>query len=236
MYVNTPVRYMAIFVGCLLVTGCSRPDLPSGAEAYRLIPAPAALGSSELDYRIGPLDELSITVFREEDLSLSEVPVDAAGNIIFPLIGQIFIAGRTSTEVSDIIKEKLGERFLVDPQVSVIVKSSVSQKVTVEGQVTDPGVFELQGQTSLLQAMAMAKGPTRVAKLDQVIIFREIDGKRYAAMFNVDDIRKGRADDPQIRGNDTVVVGLSGVKAAYRDVLTIAPLLTTVFVAVERNN
>lgn len=230
------VKFSGLLGCCLLVTACSRPDLPAGPEAYKVIPAAAALGSSQVDYKIGPLDELSITVFREPDLSLDEVPVDASGNIIFPLIGQLFVAGKTSTEISDMIRTRLGERFLVDPQVSVIVKSSVSQKVTVEGQVTEPGVFELQGQTTLLQALAMAKGPTRVAKLDQVIIFREMDGQRYAAMFNVDDIRKGRAADPQILGNDTVVIGLSGAKALYRDFMTVAPLLTTVFVALEQNN
>lgn len=228
------MRISTIFGCCLLLTACSRPDIPSGPEAYRIIPAPAELGAAEVDYRIGPLDTISITVFREPDLSLDDVPVDASGNIIFPLIGKISVAGKTSTEVSADIRDKLGERFLVDPQVSVIVKSSVSQKVTVEGQVAEPGVFELQGQTSLLQALAMAKGPTRVAKLDQVVVFRQMDGKRYAAMFNVDDIRKGRADDPQIRGNDTVVVGMSGAKAFYRDITALTPYLTSVFIQVSR--
>jgi polysaccharide export outer membrane protein len=193
-------------------------------------------GEKSVDYVIGPLDVLTITVFREPDLSLDEVPVDASGSIIFPLVGQISVAGKTSTEVTSLIRDRLGERFLVDPQVSVNIKSSVSQKVTVEGQVTEPGVFELQGQTSLLQALAMAKGPTRVAKLSEVVVFREQAGKRYAAMFDVSAIRRGEAADPQILGNDTVVVGLSQSKSLLRDFLATAPLLTSVFIAVEQNN
>ena len=229
------MRFWTIFACCMLLAACARPDVPTGPEAYQIVPT-ARNGLSQVDYRIGALDTLSITVFREEDLSLEEVPVDASGKIIFPLIGQISVAGKTSTEISALIAQKLGERFLVDPQVSVIVKSSVSQKVTVEGQVTEPGVFELKGQTTLLQALAMARGPTRIAKLDQIIVFREIDGKRYAAMFNVDDIRKARADDPQIIGNDTVVVGLAPAKAIYRDFMSTAPVLTSIFLAVDRTN
>src|SRR3546814_3916383 len=79
------------------------------------------------------------------DLSLEEVPVDASGNILFPLIGQVSVSGKTSTELSNAIAERLGERYLVDPQVSTIVSTSASQNVTVEGAVNKPGVFPLQG-------------------------------------------------------------------------------------------
>ncbi len=187
------------------------------------------------EYRIGPLDVLKITVFQEPDLSLEEVPVDASGNILFPLIGQVSVTGKTSTELSSLIGERLGERYLVDPQVSTIVSSSATQNVTVEGAVKKPGVFPLQGPTTLLQAMAMAEGPTQTAKLGEIIVFRRKQDGVYAAQFNLDDIRKGRADNPEILGSDIVVVGNSFAKQLFRDFMQLSPLLATVFVRLDGN-
>src|SRR3546814_12865246 len=92
---------------------------PGEDQAYEIIPAPSNQ-TAPSEYRIGPLDVLKITVFQEPDLSLEEVPVDASGNILFPLIGQVSVSGKTSTELSNAIAQRLGERYLVDPQVSTI--------------------------------------------------------------------------------------------------------------------
>ena len=184
----------------------------------------AATGQAPQDYRIGPLDKISITVFQEPDLSVKDVQVEASGQILLPLIGTVQASGKTSSELSREITARLGERYLQSPQVSVLVSASVSQRVTVEGSVREPGIYEIQGQTTLLQALAMARGPSQVAQAKDVVIFRVIDGKRMGARFNVADIRTGKADDPQIVGNDVVVVGLSRIKAVWRDVLTAAPL------------
>ncbi|WP_170935381.1 polysaccharide biosynthesis/export family protein [Sphingopyxis indica] len=205
-----------------------------GQEAYDIVPAPSEK-TAPAEYRIGPLDVLKITVFQEPDLSLEEVPVDASGNILFPLIGQVAVAGKTSTELSSSIAERLGERYLVDPQVSTIVSTSASQNVTVEGAVQKPGVFPLQGPTTLLQAMAMAEGPTQTAKLGEIIVFRRKEDGVYAAQFNLDDIRKGRAANPEILGSDIVVVGNSFAKQLFRDFVALSPVLATVFVRLDGN-
>jgi len=186
------------------------------------------------EYRIGPLDELSITVFQEEDLSLEEVPVDASGNILFPLIGLVEASGKTSRELSALIAQKLSSRYLVDPQVLVNVAKSSSQVVTVEGQVTRPGRFEITGQMTLLTAIASAQGPTATARLNEVLVFRNIAGERYAARFDLKAIRNGRADDPLMRGNDIVVVGASSSKAVFRDILAALPGLGTIFIALQQ--
>lgn len=213
-----------ICIALAALTACATaPNLPAGPSAYAVIPAPDS--DQAADYRIGAQDQISITVFQEPELSLQDVRVDASGNILLPLIGAVRAAARTSAELSQEIAERLDARFLVDPQVSVIVSSSVSQKVTVEGSVTEPGVYEVRGQTTLLEALAMAKGPSRVAALDEVAVFRTIDGERMGAMFDVEAIRRGDAADPEILGNDTVVVGLSNVKAIWRDALAAIPAL-----------
>lgn len=230
------MRVLVLPALLLSVVSCaSKPiALPSGQQAYEIIPA-AKPNDEFIDYRVGPLDRLTLNVFQEPDLSLKEVQVDASGNLLLPLVGQLRVSGKTTTEVSAEIAERL-RRFLVDPQVSVIVDSSTSQKVTVEGEVREPGVFELQGRTTLLQAMAMAKGPTNISKLSEVIVFRNIGEQRYAAVFDLKDIRRGEADDPQILGNDVVVVGRSPGKSLFRDTLTVLPAITSIFFAIERSS
>ncbi|MDB5682566.1 MAG: polysaccharide biosynthesis protein GumB [Sphingomonas bacterium] len=220
-------RLHPLLVAPLLFLGaCSNfsTDLPSGVDAYKMVPAASTTGPRD-DYRVSALDVLSVNVFQEPDLSVKDLQVDAGGNILFPLIGNVAAEGKTVRELSNEIATRLGERYLVSPQVSVSVTSSSSQRVTVEGSVTEPGVYEISGSTTLLEALARAKSPTRVAKLDQVAVFRVVDGQRLGAVFNVNAIRAGRAPDPEIRGGDLVVVGFSAAKGAFRDFLTTAPIL-----------
>lgn len=224
---------MKFVLGLLVVlalSGCGSPStLPQGPAAYEVIPAPSRAVRAA-DYQIGPLDILEVRVFQEPDLSFEQLPVDASGNLLFPLIGRVEAAGKTSIELSTIIGDRLALDHLVDPQVSIIVSQSASQKVTVEGAVDKPGVFEIQGQTTLLQAIALAQGPTQTANLDEVIVFRsKVDGV-YGAQFDLDDIRKGRAENPEILGNDIVVVGNSFAKSIFRDFLQLSPILSTVFI------
>lgn len=218
------VRY-AGSLALLLVAGCqSSPDpaLPRGAAAYAVIPPPEA--DTEVHaYEIGPLDTLRVTVFQEPDLSFAEIPVDASGTLALPLVGTITAAGKTAAELSGEIANRLNADYLVDAQVSVAVVSSASQHVTVEGNVVQPGVYEINGSSTLLQALAIARSPTPVAKLDQVVVFRMVDGRRMGAVFDVNAIREGRAPDPELLGGDVVVVGFSFIKGAFRDFLKAAP-------------
>lgn len=177
------------------------------------------------DYRIGPFDKLTINVFQVKDLTLEEVQVDASGQILLPLIGSVAAGGKSTSELSQEIASKLAEKYLQNPQVSVLVKEAASQKVAVEGAVIEAGVFQLKGRTSLLQAVAMAKGPNPNADLKHVAVFRDIDGQRMAAVFNLKAIRKGEAEDPQILGNDVVVVNGSALKGGLREVIRSLPAL-----------
>jgi polysaccharide export outer membrane protein len=208
--------------------GCANEPihLPNGAAAYNQFPAPA-LGRQEREYLIGPLDVISVTVFQEPDLTVSNVPVDSNGKVILPLIGEVTAGGEGANAFARDIAARLSERYLVNPQVSVVVTSSSSQRVTVEGAVIDPGVFEIRGRTTLLDAMALAKGPTRVAQTDKVVVFRDINGVHMGAVFDLIAIRTGNMADPEIRGDDTVVVGISHGKTAYRDILSTLPIIGT---------
>lgn len=197
--------------------------LPKGKAAYEVIPAPD-LSAPEPLYRISPGDAISVSVFQEEDLSVEKVIVDESGMIQLPLIGEVAAQGRSATELSQVIAARLAARYLRDPKVVVGVAERSQQVVAVEGQVNEPGVFPIDRTYTLLSALARAKSPTRVAKLNEVVVFRTVNGHRVGAIFDLRDIRTGKAPDPQIMGGDTVVVGFSAIKGAFRDILTMAPL------------
>ena len=221
----TNMRAFGALLLIVLLGGCFSPasDLPSGDRAYEVIPA--ASGADGLEtYRLGLQDVISIRVFQEPDLSFEEIQIDASGTINFPLIGQVQASGRTPIELANDIETGLGTRFIRSPQVVVGVVQSAALRVVVEGNVIEPGVYEIAGNSSLIEAIARAKGPTRVASLDEIIVFRNIEGQRMGAVFDYQAIREGRAEDPQILGGDRIVVGFSAVKGVYRDFLQAAPI------------
>ena len=211
---------------CLLLSGCFSPsaNLPKGDEAYRIVP-PASDENGLVEYRIGVLDTLSIRVFQEPELTFDEISVNSAGTFNYPFVGEVAAEGKTPIELSRELEAGLGSRYIRNPQVVVGVVSSAAQRVTVDGMVNSPGVYEIAGTSSLLEAIARAQGLQFTAVDDEVIVFREIDGERYGAVFNLKQIREGRAPDPEILGGDRIVVGYSAVRGAYQDFLRAAPIL-----------
>lgn len=179
-------------------------------------PTGAYLGVS--DYRVGPLDLLEISVFQVEELNRT-VRINSSGQISLPLIGMVAAGGRTVSELEALIADKLQQTYLQDPQVSVFVKEFSSQRITVEGAVNQPGIFPITGRTSLLQALALAKGFEQLAEERSVVIFRTIEGQRMAAMFDVRRIRAGEVEDPQVYGDDIIVVDRSGSRSALKTVV-----------------
>ena len=177
------------------------------------------------DYRIGPLDLLEITVFQVQDLNRT-VRVNSAGQISLPLIGSLQAGGRTAQELEARIAGMLAERYLQDPQVSVFVKEFTSQRVTVEGAVKKPGIYPLRGRTTLLQTIAMAEGLDPLANLQGVVIFRTVESRKMAAVFDMRAIRSGEAEDPMVYGDDIVVVDQSDSKTALRRFIESVPVLS----------
>lgn len=194
--------------------GLAAPSL--AAEAMKTTSV-AATSASPTDYRIGPQDTLEINVFQVKDLT-GPAQVDSAGNILMPLIGSVPAAGKTPRELSQYLEAELGRKYLKDPRVTVTVKDATSLRVTIDGAVVQPGIYPLSGPTTLLQAVALAKGPdSRVANIKKVAVFRDVGGQRTTKLYDLSRIRSGAAPDPQIVGNDVVVVETSGAKSFLRD-------------------
>ena len=219
------LRGLFSLVGLLVVTACA--DTRGGSIPYdRPLAAPDEVTFQTLgsDYKIAPMDKLSIKIFKMEDLT-GDYDVDLAGNISLPLVGQVQAANLTTAQLDDQLTQKLGEKYLEHPDVSVAIKSSTAHVVTVDGAVKDGGSFPVGGPTSLIRAIAMAKGTTEDANARRVAVFRTIGGKRQAAAFDLTSIRRGEAPDPEIYPGDIIVVDGSKVKAAQKTILQSIPLL-----------
>lgn len=235
---------------CCLAAACSGPgplgpvQTASGPSSQvRVIdasalppPTGADLVSRSRPYLIGPFDTLMIDVFGIEELSRREVRADAAGRISFPLAGTIDAAGKTPAEVESEIATRLRQRGVRDPQVTVNLREAVSQVVTVDGQVRQPGLFPVIGRMTLMQAVARASGLAEYARLDDVVVFRTVNSQRFAALYNLGAIRRGTYDDPEVFANDVIIVGDNPARRIFRDVLQIVPLLTSPLVVALSNN
>ncbi len=198
-------------------------------------PTGADLVAATTPYRIGPLDKLSVSVFGVEELS-GKFQTDGAGRLSLPLIGEVDASSRTPTELAAVIAQQL-KAFLRDPQVTVNLEETTSQVFTVDGQVTQPGSYPVVGNMSLIRAVATAKGTSEFARLDDVVVFRTVDGRSLAALYNLGAIRRGIYADPKIYANDVIIVGDSKARRQFQQFLQVAPLLSTpLILALERLN
>lgn len=196
------------------------PGTAAGALATATPSPPTAAPAGA--YKIGPQDVLDVSVFKVPELSTS-VTVADSGTINLPLVGEIQAVGRTPQEVQRELTQKLGAKYLQSPQVTVAIKEYNSQTVTVDGAVKKPGVLPYRNSVSLLQVITLAGGLDADSD-STVVVFRQVDGKRNAARFDVSEIRSGSADDPQIKPGDVVVAGSSAVKAAFNNFLKALPV------------
>jgi polysaccharide biosynthesis/export protein len=113
-------------------------------------------------YRVGPEDQIRIEFFGVPELS-QEYHVDGLGNIMMPLVGQVTVSGLTLGEIEQLVAAKYAESYLRSPQVNARVTEYRSQQFTVVGAVSNPRVYSVSRQTTLVEALAMAGGVTEDA-------------------------------------------------------------------------
>jgi polysaccharide biosynthesis/export protein len=229
VFVDLALRYSLIaglVAGTFLLGACA--DTRGGPIPYDrslAVPDEPGITALEANYKIAPMDKLSIKVFKAEDLS-GDYDVDLAGKISLPLIGEVEAASLTTEQLDQRLSAKLGEKYLEHPDVSVSIKQSTSRVVTVDGAVKDGGQFPIAAPMSLIQAVSLAKGTSEDANPRRVAVFRTIGGQRQAAAFDLTAIRRGEAQDPQIYPGDIVVVDGSSIKALQKQIFQSVPLLS----------
>lgn len=226
-----PSRAILIAALALGLAGCGatgRPDLPHGSQMADAYAVPGAV-QQNAQLRIKPYDILDVQVYQEPGLSVNDQTVDAAGNIMMPMLGEVSALGMSPNELSRDLERRFARSLLRNPQVTVERKAGILDRVTVVGAVKKPGQYPVRGPVTLLDAISFAEGLTPVARRGDVAIIRMIDGRRAGAIFNLGEIEKGQTDDPAILPSDRVVVGTSAIAQGYRDLLQAVPLLGLYF-------
>ena len=157
-------------------------------------------------YTIGPEDVIRIDVWKEPELSVS-VPVRSDGKISLPLIHDVYVIGLTPLELREELTRKLTQ-YLENPNVAVIIEQINSLKIFVTGEVNEPGVFELESEANLLQAISMAGGFTEWANRKKIKVFRKHRDIETIITINYHKIISGKQPDLNIplQPGDTIVV------------------------------
>jgi polysaccharide export outer membrane protein len=149
----------------------------------------------ETEFRLGPEDVIEVTVYQEEKLNTT-VPVRPDGKISIALIGEMPASGKTATELQKEITTRY-KQYISEPNVTVVVKEVNSPKVSVLGEVKNPGRYKITERATVLDAIALAGGLTEYAKKDRVMVIRaETSGEQRHLKINLDDLIKGRRADP----------------------------------------
>lgn len=198
-------------------------SIPSNAGALLTIvkdlpPPPDTKGG--MDQPIAQGDVLEVDVFQVDDLDRT-VQVGSDGQISLPLIGTVEAAGKTTSTLKNEIEKAYGAKYLQSPDVTIFVKDSAGQRVTVSGAVRRAGVFPVTGNTSLVQALAQAGGFNEIADKSKVYVFRDFGSRKLVANYDVGRIEDGKLADPRVYGGDTIVAFDSATKIAGRNLRAI---------------
>jgi polysaccharide export outer membrane protein len=230
-----PVCSLAALAGCV-----SNDLVDTGAVAVvdaSVMPSPAQsdIIATTRPSLIGPGDALAIEVFGLAELS-REVRVDSNGSISLPLAGSISVIGDTPDQVAEKVEERLRANFVRDPRVSVGVTETVSQVVTIDGEVGRPGIYPIIGRSTLMRSIARAEGTSEFADVNHVVVFRTVEGRPMAALYDLRAIRQAAYADPEIYANDVIVVSESQARRIFPMIATAASVLLTPLVAILDNN
>jgi polysaccharide export outer membrane protein len=188
-----------VLAGALALGGCTTPKHP---------PAPRDSGMGDYNYRIGPLDTVSISVWRNPELSTS-VPVRPDGKISTPLIDDMPAIGKTPTELERDMEKAL-TKFIRDPVVTVIVTTFVGptdEQIRITGEATRPQILAFRKSMTLLDVMIAVGGITDFADGNAATIYRVAEGgKLYSVRLN-DLLKRGDISaNVEMRPGDILII------------------------------
>jgi protein involved in polysaccharide export with SLBB domain len=186
----------------LLMAGCTSPTQ---------ITPPPQVAEVEGDYRLAPTDLLDFRIFQEPDFD-AVIRVSGDGSAIFPMIGRVHVAGMTITQATETLRQRYMAGYLANPQVNLTVRTYAKKTFTILGQVQKPGTYPIEGneQISLLQAIGMAGGYTRIANPSRVVVKRNESGIEKVYNFNAKQMARTATDSTfRIIPGDVITVAES---------------------------
>lgn len=192
---------------------------PAAVTAQTTAPGPGSGSASARatetsrgnDYRIFPADTLDITVFQEPDLK-STVRVSNEGTIVFPLVGVVPVGGLTPQAAAEQLRDRLAQGYLVNPQVTLTVREFSKRRFTVLGEVQKPGSYDMPDQqdVTVLQAIGMAGGYTRIANPSKITLMRNSNGQPQKMELNARQMARGNAESALlVQPGDVITVAES---------------------------
>ncbi len=197
------VLFSAFIVIWLHAAGCTLSTTPPVADSTPP-PAPST-------YRIGPEDKVSISVWKNDDISQTVV-VRPDGMITLPLLNDVKAAGLTPEELRDMLTTRLQD-YINNVELSVIVNEIHSLKYSVLGEVSNPARYEFKSRLTVLEAIASAGGLKPFAARKRIVILRQIDGDEAVQRipFNYDQAAasNGAEGNPELYPGDIVMVPAS---------------------------
>ena len=192
---------------------------PSTVEASTATPPTTTLPATEADtlistqsesppaeYRVQAGDVLTVTVWKEQDLT-GDVLVRPDGGLSFPLVGDLDARGKTVNELRKSIADRL-QRYLPSPVVTVAVKAAAGNHIYIVGKVNRPGEYPIVRSVDVMQALSIAGGATPYAALNSIVILHRENGLERAFHFRYSDVAHGKdlSQNILLHSGDTVVV------------------------------
>lgn len=157
------------------------------------------------DRTLGPGDIFQVRVFRQDDMT-GQFSISSEGTISFPLIGVLKVEGKTPAQIERLIRYRLADGFLKNPEVSVFVKEYKSKTVSVFGRAGKPGTLGFAQGMSVVEAISQAGGFNNMARKNAVTVTRSRDGKKTKYTVPVESIGRGNANNFYMRPGDVVFV------------------------------
>jgi len=160
------------------------------------------------EYVIGIDDTLNVNVWRDNELSMTNLTVRPDGKITLPLINEIQASGKTPNQLREDITAKLSDYFEVVPPVTVSVSKIVSHTVSVMGQVSKPAIYVLTSYTTVIDIIVRAGGLSGLAKSKDIKIVRKVNGANRIFRFNYKEVIQGKNLEQNIKleDGDTILV------------------------------
>jgi protein involved in polysaccharide export with SLBB domain len=171
--------------------------------------SPAGTNNVRREYVLVPTDVIQVKVYQEDDLD-AKVRISKDGTVTLPLLGLVRVAGKTRAQAANLVQQMLGDKYLVNPQVSVDVVEYSKRRFTVMGQVQRPGTYEIPGDESinLLQAISMAGGYTRLGAANKVTVQRGEGEQRRIFKLDADSMAKEKGVNMfEVMADDTITIG-----------------------------
>lgn len=176
----------------------------------------SVIAQDQSDYIVGPLDVLTINVWKHADLS-GTFRVGAEGSLTFPLLGAVKVGGLSRRDIEQELQRRLADGFVRDPQVTVGVEEFHSQRVFITGEIREPGAIPLSGPMTLLEALARAGSVTERAGAEAIIARPKgaaaatkpapFDSSADILRVDIGELQRGRlTHNVTLKNGDTILI------------------------------